>query len=134
MTEDVASLDEGQQVGTLFGTTAEELRIAAIGSKIEFAKSELQTVQAYIDVVYAGKIAVTTDDGIELPADPLAHPGSVLSNYEQARSTKLWSLNISRRCCSSRRKKTRMAKMPSIADHQTPASIQARWTRTHSSG
>ncbi|TBG28311.1 hypothetical protein ELG79_09040 [Rhizobium leguminosarum] len=52
--------------GNALGTTAEELRIAAIGSKIEFAKSELQTVQAYIDVVYAGKIAVTTDDGSQI--------------------------------------------------------------------
>ncbi len=84
MPEKMASVDEGLQVGTPFGTTAEELRIAAIGSKIEFSKSELQTVQAYIDVVYAGKIVVTTDDGSELPADPLAHLGSVLSNYEQA--------------------------------------------------
>lgn len=83
MSEKVASLDEGLQVGTPFGTTAEELRIAAIGSKIEFARSELQTVQAYIDVVYAGRVAVTTDDGSELPAAPLAHLGSVLSNYEQ---------------------------------------------------
>ncbi|TAT79486.1 hypothetical protein ELI56_15335 [Rhizobium ruizarguesonis] len=82
MPEKVASLDEGLQIGTPFGTAPEELRVAAIGSKIEFARSELQTVQAYIDVVYAGRVAVTTD-GSELPADPLAHLGSVLSNYEQ---------------------------------------------------
>ncbi|MBB2713971.1 hypothetical protein N2597_11475 [Rhizobium sophoriradicis] len=57
-------------------TTPEELRIAAIGSKIEFAKSELQTV-------HAGRVRVATDDGSELPIDCLAHLGSVLSNYEQ---------------------------------------------------
>jgi len=68
---------------TPFGVTVEELRIASIGSKIEFAKSELQTVQSYIDVVYAGQIAVTADDGSHLPVDSLAHIGSVLSNYEQ---------------------------------------------------
>ncbi|MGO7400333.1 hypothetical protein ACCS88_21115 [Rhizobium ruizarguesonis] len=85
MTENVASFDENLQklVETPLGTTAEELRIAAIGSKIEFAKSELQTVQAYIDVVYAGRITVATDDGSALPIDCLAHLGSVLSNYEQ---------------------------------------------------
>ncbi|AXA39862.1 MULTISPECIES: hypothetical protein [Rhizobium] len=85
MAENVASFDENLQklVVTPFGTTAEELRIAAIGSKIEFAKSELQTVQTYIDVVYAGRVRVATDDGSELPIDCLAHLGSVLSNYEQ---------------------------------------------------
>ncbi|TBE02311.1 hypothetical protein [Rhizobium ruizarguesonis] len=77
--------DENLQkfVETPFGITAEELRIAAIGSKIEFAKSELLTVQTYIDVVYAGRIAVTTDDGSDLPIGCLGHLGSVLSNYEQ---------------------------------------------------
>ncbi|MBB4289492.1 hypothetical protein GGE16_001508 [Rhizobium leguminosarum] len=86
MTENVTSFDGSQQrlEGAPFGVTADELRITAVGAKIEFAKSELQTVQAYIDVAYAGRIAVTTDDGSELPADTLAHLGSVLSNYEQA--------------------------------------------------
>ncbi|MGO8493620.1 hypothetical protein ACC785_06125 [Rhizobium ruizarguesonis] len=83
MTENVASFDENELVETPFGTTAGELRIAAIGSKIEFAKSELQTAQTYIDVVYAGRIVVTTDDGSELRIDSLGHLGSVLSNYEQ---------------------------------------------------
>lgn len=85
MIENVTSFDESLQklVEMPFGTSAEELRITAIGSKIEFAKGELQTVQAYIDVVYAGKIVVTTDDGSGLATDPLAHLGSVLSNYEQ---------------------------------------------------
>ncbi|MEF0938908.1 hypothetical protein [Rhizobium sp. BR 362] len=69
--------------GTPFGVTAQERRITSIGSNIEFAKSELQTVQTYIDVVYAGRIMVTADDGIELPINSLAHLGSVLSNYEQ---------------------------------------------------
>ncbi|MGR9268143.1 hypothetical protein ACU8OQ_12325 [Rhizobium leguminosarum] len=86
MTENVISFDESLQrlEDTPFGVTADELRITAIGSKIEFSKSELQTVQAYIDVVYAGRITVTTDDGSELPSDSLAHLGSVLSNYEQS--------------------------------------------------
>lgn len=83
MPKKLASFDASPQVGTPFGTTADKLRIAAIGSKIEFARSELHTVQTYIEVVYAGRIEVTTDDGIELPAAPLAHLGSVLSNYEQ---------------------------------------------------
>ncbi|MGR9206371.1 hypothetical protein ACU8OG_20930 [Rhizobium leguminosarum] len=78
MTENVISFDESLQSlrGTPFGVTADELRITAIGAKIEFAKSELQTVQAYIDVAYAGRITVTRDDGSELPIDSL-------SNYEQ---------------------------------------------------
>ncbi|MBX5157626.1 hypothetical protein HJB89_10870 [Rhizobium sp. NZLR8] len=83
MTENTAPFDEDLHAASPFGTTAGELRIAAIGSKIEFAKSELQTVQAYIDVVYAGRITVTSDDGSGLP-DSLAHLGSVLSNYEQS--------------------------------------------------
>ncbi|MDK4728749.1 hypothetical protein [Rhizobium phaseoli] len=83
MTDKVISSDTLQAAEPmLFGVTVEELRIASIGSKIEFAKSELQTVQGYIDVVYAGQIAVTADDG-SLPVDSLAHIGSVLSNYEQ---------------------------------------------------
>ncbi|MDK4724977.1 hypothetical protein [Rhizobium phaseoli] len=86
MTENAISSDESLRrlEGIPFGVTADELRITAIGAKIEFAKSELQTVQAYFDVVYAGRIAVTTDDGSELPVDTLAHLGSVLSNYEQS--------------------------------------------------
>jgi len=86
MTENAISSDESLRrlKGIPFGVTADELRITAIGAKIEFAKRELQTVQAYIDVVYAGRIAVTTDDGIELPVDTLAHLGSILSNYEQS--------------------------------------------------
>lgn len=86
MTENVISFGESLQrlQGIPFGVTADELRITAIGAKIEFAKSELQTVQAYIDVAYAGRITVTTDDGSQLPVDTLAHLGSVLSNYEQS--------------------------------------------------
>ncbi|ANL42381.1 hypothetical protein [Rhizobium phaseoli] len=86
MTENVISSDESLRrlQGIPFGVAADELRITAIGAKIEFAKSELQTVQTYIDVVYAGRIAVTTDDGSELPVDTLAHLGSVLSNYEHS--------------------------------------------------
>ncbi|MDC7745973.1 MULTISPECIES: hypothetical protein [Rhizobium] len=85
MSENVVSFDENLQklVETPFGTTSDELRIAAIRSKIEFARNELQTVQAYIDVVYAGTITVVTDHGGELPIDSLAHLGSILSNYEQ---------------------------------------------------
>nr|WP_183806142.1 hypothetical protein [Rhizobium sp. BK316] len=83
MSENGTSFDASLQIGAPFGTTAEELRIAAIGSRIQFAQSELQTVQAYIDVIHAGKIMVTPDDGSELPADSLVHLGSVLSNYEQ---------------------------------------------------
>ena len=86
MTENVISFDKSLQrlEGIPFGVSADELRITAIGAKIEFAKRELQTVQTYIDVVYAGRIAVTTDDGSELPVDTVAHLGSILSNYEQS--------------------------------------------------
>lgn len=108
MPEKVASLDEGLQIGTPFGTAPEELRVAAIGSKIEFARSELQTVQAYIDVVYAGRVAVTTD-GSELPADPLAISGAFFQTMSRCCSTRSQSLNISRKCCSSRRTRKRMA-------------------------
>ncbi|TBG58352.1 hypothetical protein ELG71_08295 [Rhizobium leguminosarum] len=86
MTENVVSFEEKRLErldGTVFGSTAEECKIAAIGSQIEFAKRELETVQGYVDVVHAGRIVVMTNDGNELPADPLAHLGGVLSNYEQ---------------------------------------------------
>ncbi|MDL2409290.1 hypothetical protein PY650_27395 [Rhizobium calliandrae] len=75
--------DRQKPEGTPFGVTAQERRITSIGSNIEFAKNELQTVQAYIDVVYAGTITVMADDSSELPINSLAHLGSVLSNYEQ---------------------------------------------------
>ncbi|MBX5195718.1 hypothetical protein HJB82_10320 [Rhizobium sp. NZLR10] len=75
MTENVVSFDESlQRLKSIpFGVTVDELRITSIGTKIVLAKSELQTVQAYIDVVYAGRITVMTDDGGELPGDTLAH-------------------------------------------------------------
>ncbi|MGO7658941.1 hypothetical protein [Rhizobium ruizarguesonis] len=86
MTENVVSFEEKRLErldGTVFGSTPEECKIAAIGSQIEFTKRELETVQAHIDVVHARMIVVMTNEGNELAADPLAHLGGVLSNYEQ---------------------------------------------------
>lgn len=87
MTENVVSFEEKRLErldGTLFGSTAEESEIAAIGSQIEFAERELETVQGYIDLVYAGTITVTMNDCGEPPLQqPFAHLGSILSNYEQ---------------------------------------------------
>ncbi|WP_260687551.1 hypothetical protein [Rhizobium laguerreae] len=79
MTENVVSFEEKSLErldGTVFGSTAEESRIAAIGSQIEFAKRELETVQAYIDLAYTGTITVTMSDCGEPP--PFAHLGSIL--------------------------------------------------------
>jgi len=68
----------------VFGSTAEESKIAAIGSQIEFAKRELETVQGYIDLAYAGTITIAMNDcGEPPPQQPFAHLGNVLSNYEQ---------------------------------------------------
>jgi hypothetical protein len=86
MTDNVVSLEEKRLErldGTLFGSTNGELQIAALTSQVEFARNELKTVQAYIDLSYAGEISMKMGDGSEPPSGCFAHLGSVLSNYEQ---------------------------------------------------
>jgi len=86
MTENVVSFEEKRLErldGAVFGSTAEERRRAAIGARIEFAKSELATVQNYIDLAYSGAISLMMNDGSEPPPQAFGHLGNVLSNYEQ---------------------------------------------------
>jgi hypothetical protein len=49
--------------GALFGSIEEELIIAAVGSKIEFARTELKLAQSYVDRAYTGAISITMNDG-----------------------------------------------------------------------
>ncbi|WP_245497545.1 hypothetical protein [Rhizobium ruizarguesonis] len=105
MTENVVSFEEKRLErldDTVFGSTAEEYRIAAIGSQIEFAKRELETVQAYIDLAYAGTITVTMNDcGEPPPQQPFAHLGSILSNYEQVLFDRIAELEYEQEILSS---------------------------------
>ncbi|NKM65292.1 hypothetical protein GFL58_30720 [Rhizobium leguminosarum bv. viciae] len=106
MTENVVSFEEKRLErldGTIFGSTAEESKIAPIGSQIEFAKRELETVQAYIDLAYAGTITVTMNDCGEPPPpqQPFAHLGSILSNYEQVLFDRIAELEYEQEMLSS---------------------------------
>lgn len=86
MTDNVISFEEKRLEhlgGTVFGSTQDELAISAVGSQIEFARTELKLVQDYIDLAYAGTISITMNDGSEPPLQPFAHLGNVLANYEQ---------------------------------------------------
>ncbi|WP_327205796.1 hypothetical protein [Rhizobium beringeri] len=105
MTENVVSFEEKRLQrldGTVFGSTAEESKIAAIGSQIEFAKRELETVQGYIDLAYAGTITVMMNDcGEPPPQQPFAHLGSILSNYEQVLFDRIAELEYEQEMLSS---------------------------------
>lgn len=105
ITENVVSFENKRLErldGTLFGSTAEECRIAAIGSQIEFAKRELETVQGYIDLAYTGTITVTMNDcGEPPPQQPFAHLGSILSNYEQVLFDRIAELEYEQEILSS---------------------------------
>lgn len=105
MTVNVVSFEEKRTErldGTVFGSTAEECKIAALGSQIEFAKRELETVQAYIDLAYTGTITVTMNDcGEPPPQQPFAHLGSILSNYEQVLFDRIAELEYEQEMLSS---------------------------------
>ncbi|MBB2719616.1 UNVERIFIED_ORG: hypothetical protein GGD48_004893 [Rhizobium etli] len=94
MTDNVVSFEEKrlEVSGTIFGSTAEELKLAAIRSNIEFARNELALVQSYIDLAYDGEIVFTPSNGTRPQPEAFAHLGSVLSNYEQALFDKIGNL------------------------------------------
>ncbi|WP_246729999.1 hypothetical protein [Rhizobium ruizarguesonis] len=106
MTENVVSFEEKRLErldDTVFGSTAEEYRIAAIGSQIEFAKRELETVQAYIDFAYAGTITVTMNDCGEPPHSSRSHTlAASCQTTNRSCSTGLPSLSMSRKYSAHR--------------------------------
>ncbi len=86
----------------MFASSAEEFKLVAVGSEIEFAKRELEIVQGYIDLAYAGTITVTMYDcGEPPPQQPLAHLGSILSNYEQVLFDRIAELEYEQEMLSS---------------------------------
>ncbi|MGR9076306.1 hypothetical protein [Rhizobium leguminosarum] len=105
MTENVVSFEEKRLErldGTVFGSTAKEFKIAAVGSQIEFAKRELETLQGYIDLAYQGTITVMMNDCSEpSPQQPFAHLGNILSNYEQVLFDRIAELEYEQEMLSS---------------------------------
>lgn len=105
MTENVVSFEEKHLKrldGTVFGSSAEEFKLVAVGSQIEFAKRELEIVQGYIDLAYTATITVTMHDcGEPPPQQPFAHLGSILSNYEQVLFDRIAELEYEQEMLSS---------------------------------
>lgn len=105
MTENVVSCEEKlleRLDGTVFGSIAEECKIAAIGSQIENAKRELESLQGYIDLAYAETITVTMNDcGEPPPQQPFSHLGNILSNYEQVLFDRIAELEYEQQMLSS---------------------------------